>query len=70
MNEITTFYGVDNSIICRQDLTSSDYEYSGNPARFEDEFNIKILNTSFQESIQSIHDWLIDIQEIKDYISN
>ena len=64
MNEIVKFYGADQSIIRRKDLTSSNYEYSGDPSRFEDEFNIKILNTPFQASIESIHNWLISNDEI------
>ena len=65
MNEIANFYGADQSIIRANDLTPSNYEYSGDPSRFEDEFEIKILNTPFQASIESIHNWLITNDEIK-----
>ena len=68
MNEIAKFYGADQSIIMRHDPTASNYEYSGNPSRFEDEFNIKILDTSFQQSIESIHNWMIANDEIKSLI--
>lgn len=68
MNQIVDYYGVDSSIITRLDDSPTNYEYSGDPSRFEDEFNIRILNTFFHESIQSLNKWLSEIPEIKQLI--
>ena len=69
MNDIVKFYNADTSIISRIDNSPSDYEYSGDPTRFEDEFNMQILRTTFQDSIQSLNDWLSDIPEVKQLIT-
>ena len=52
----------------KADSSLTDYEYSGSPARFEEEFNIQILNTPLQQSIQSIHNWLSFLPDVKQSI--
>ena len=68
MNQIVDFYHEQPSIIHKADPSLTDYEYSGSPARFEEEFNIQILNTPLQQSIQSIHNWLSCLPDVNQSI--
>ena len=55
---IRKYYGADPSCVTIVDDTKSDYEYSGSPKRFEEEFDHQILQTSLISSIETLDIWL------------